>query len=435
MHTRAPSAQKAASKRNHCDRQQLNAKAANRVSTESLLNGEYDPKGRQFLLPSGPRDLRNVRILHTGVDTLRQLYQGTVRTHEIGLLHGQSRWGDESVVTWAGYEWVIGSGGRSGYRYRLQNNELGLIVLLGSRYKRLQEPGSHLKIECSPHFLKDNPPERVQAELDRIAATLLHDPTHHAVAVHVAIDVQGWKPPRDFTERIRTRARRKTDHTGFDSLEFVGGETAQRYEGGQSYLFGSSSSVQFATYRKDLEAHKRDKLDWWESVWREAAEELDEPSYREGKPVWRLEWRFHHNVVQQIQSEDGKGFRAYTDIAPVLTNLFRYGLNLFRLHASPTYADPMWQLLFEDVTIHAEATRFVVRRVQKTPGRGNEKNLVLALGNMLSLYAREGYSTRQVIHHLKSAGFWKDLVAYWQARGKDPQKVITHGLQKRILAT
>ncbi|MBA1146245.1 hypothetical protein H0Z60_04150 [Ectothiorhodospiraceae bacterium WFHF3C12] len=86
--------------------------------------------------------------------------------------------------------------------------------------------------------------------------------------------------------------------------------------GGLRYLFGSSSGLQFSVYRKDLKACKRVKLDWWESVWNECGEDLDRPYYREGKPVWRLEWRYHHSVVQQVQDQHDRSFRKYTDGAP-----------------------------------------------------------------------------------------------------------------------
>lgn len=408
---------------------------AERVSLESLLDGTTDPHGREFLMPDRPVDLSGVRVLHTGIDTLRQLYHGRVRVEDIAVIHAGNL-GGEKVIEWAGCEWYVASGGRSGYRYRLQNNDRGLIVLLGSRYKRLQDDGSHLKIECSPHFLRDHGPEQVQQVLDGLADSLLHDARSHSVAVHLAVDVQGWRPPRDFEERLRTRARRRTQHTGLDTLELVGGDTCQRYSGGQSYLFGSPNSVQFAVYRKDLEAYSRDKLDYWEGVWREAPDRgLDERGYDSERAVWRLEWRFHHSVVQQIQTEQCEGFDSYRVIAPFLNSLYRYGLSLFHLDYSCSYADPFWQFLTEDVSITAEEEMLAIRRVYKTPGRANEKNLALALGNMLSLYARKGYKAHRVIAHLRRAGFWQDLCAYWRRRQVDPQQVIEHGLAVRRLAT
>ncbi|WP_440996601.1 hypothetical protein [Arhodomonas sp. SL1] len=411
-------------------------KFAERVSFASLMDGTTDPHGREFLMPDRPVDLSGVRILHVGVDTIRQLYHGRVKVESIGRIHAGARFESSDIVQWADREWLVAGGGRSGYRYRLQNNELGLIVLLGSRYKNLRDAGSHLKIECSPHFLKDQGPEQVQRLLDELAATLLEEPTPHSCAVHLAVDVQGWKPPKDLEERLKTKARRKVEHTGIDRLELVGGETCQRYGGGQSYLFGGANSVQFALYRKDLEAYARDKLDYWEGVWAEAPERgLDDRGHDPDKAVWRLEWRFHHSVVQQIQTEQGQGFESYQAIAPYLTSLYQYGLNLFRLDYSCSYIDPFWQLLTEDITIAAEQEMLTVCRVYKTPGRGNEKNLALALGNMLSLYARKGYKAHRVIAHLRRAGFWQDLCAYWRQRDLDPQQVIEHGLAVRRLAT
>lgn len=48
---------------------------------------------------------------------------------------------------------MIGSGGASGYQFRLQNSDLGLILFLKSRYAEQDKEFSHFKIECSPHWL------------------------------------------------------------------------------------------------------------------------------------------------------------------------------------------------------------------------------------------------------------------------------------------
>ena len=409
----------------------MNKKTHDRCSLASLLEGQNDARGRIFLTPERPVDLSKVRILHSGVDTVRQLYKGTLNEHLLAEISGHYLKGFQSIMTFLGREWVVGSGGKSGYRYRLQNNEYGLILLIGSRYADLTKEGAHLKIECSPTFLKDISAASVQETLDEIAAVLLHAPEPTGVALHLAIDVQGWQPPKDFEQRLTTRSKRRMDHIGLDRLEVAGGETIQRYGQNESYLFGLPTSVQFSLYRKDLEALKRDKLDWWESIWRQCGDELCEPYYDPAKAVWRLEWRFHHNTIAQIQREKGERFTTYADVAPVLTNILRYGMDLFRLDHSGTYVDPFWQLLAEDVQVLGECDTFVVRRVYKTPARGNERNLAMAFGNLISLYARYGYNARTVIKHLKGSGLWKELCLYWGLRGRDPQAVVAKALALR----
>lgn len=404
-----------------------------RCSLASLVEGQNDPAGRVFLTPAQPVDLSSVRILHTGVDTIRQLYRGVLIEASVAEIAGYLVRGRDPIMTFCGRPWVVGSGGKSGYRYRLQNNEYGLILFVGSRYGRMDKEGAHLKIECSPHFLKDQSASTVQGILDEIASLLIESPQPTGVAVHIAVDVQGWAPPRDFDCRLTTRSKRRSVHVGLDSIELEGGETIQRYGLGESYLFGLPTSCQFSVYRKDLEAYKRDKLDWWQSVWSQLCEELGEPVYDADKPVWRLEWRFHHSVVQQVQREQDCGFRAYVDVAPVLTNFLRYGMDLFRLDYDRSYVDPFWQLLYQDVHVLGEHDTFVVRRVYKTPGLGNERNLAMAFGNMISLYARYGYTSRVVIRHLKGSGLWKELCICWGRRGLDPQQIVTKALAVRRL--
>lgn len=403
-----------------------------RYSAGSLLDGRTDSTGRLFLSSTGQSDLSEVRILHAGVDTVRQLYEGVPVSDWWNTIESIYSDGFNQVLEFLDEEWMIGSGGKSGYRWRLQNNHLGILILYGSRYAESDKRGAHLKIECSPHFLKDRPALSAQAFMDRVALRLLNSQRASGCAVHLALDVQGWNPDEEFETRLTTRSKRRTRYDGLSTIEMHGNETVQIYGDRESFLFGSAASMQFAAYRKDKEALKRDKLDWWESVWNEQHDDLDTLSYKPGKPVWRLEWRFHHSVINQVV-ESGFPMHTYRELEPVLTNFLHYGLNTYRLDISRTRLDPFWQLIYEDVTIRGEKEGFIVKRNYKTPGRGDEKNLALAVGNLLSIYARYNYKPRQVIGYLKSAGIWSELCDYWESSGKDPQQEIVVGLTKRRL--
>ena len=88
-------------------------------------------------------DLSGVRILRCGVDTVRQLYNGKLRPEVMALFDLSV-----DVVEFAGYEWSKGRIGRdSGYQYRLQNAEMGLILLIKNHNIKVDTIGSHLKIE------------------------------------------------------------------------------------------------------------------------------------------------------------------------------------------------------------------------------------------------------------------------------------------------
>jgi hypothetical protein len=75
------------------------------------------------------------------------------------------------------------------------------------------------------------------------------------------------------------------------------GEIASSYDRGQSFLLGSPSSVQFAVYRKDVQAYSVDKIDYWRNVWRDSINDDMTKVYVEDAPVWRIELRFHHSVL------------------------------------------------------------------------------------------------------------------------------------------
>ncbi len=115
----------------------------------------YDELARRILLAQhvglvGRRDMEvwldegasvlrsRVRILRCGVDTVRQLYNGKLRPEVMALFDLSV-----DVVEFAGYEWSKGRIGRdSGYQYRLQNAELGLILLIKNHNIKVDTLGS-----------------------------------------------------------------------------------------------------------------------------------------------------------------------------------------------------------------------------------------------------------------------------------------------------
>ena len=135
-------------------------------------------------------DLSGVRVLRCGVDTVRQLYNGLIRPEVIALFDSQ-----EPIVEFAGYEWSKGRIGRdSGYQFRLQNADLGLILLIKNHNMKLESIGSHLKIEVSPHAIDGVAPKALQGLMDSLAAAVMTHCEPNQCAVHIALDVQGWTP-------------------------------------------------------------------------------------------------------------------------------------------------------------------------------------------------------------------------------------------------
>ncbi|QDF97684.1 hypothetical protein CJ010_14670 [Azoarcus sp. DD4] len=273
----------------------------------------------------------------------------------------------------------------------------------------------------------------MHAELGVLAGCFLERAVPSGVAVHLCVDVQGWEPAKDFQDTLITRARRSSVHSGGNVSYMNMGEIASVFGNGQSYLFGSASTVQFAMYRKDVQAKAADKMDFWANVWSQApGESFDRSAYDPERPVWRLEFRFHHSVLADFgrgmaqdmdygfsfQSAVWAGLRG---VCGHLQGLWAYGLNSFRSERRVSargarYYAPMWQFLLDDVRWSCPDGDFAYRRVKKTPGVGNEKNLMLALGNLLSVYARNGFNATRAYACIKASGIYDDLYNYFEKR-------------------
>src|SRR3990167_1234723 len=188
-----------------------------RMSVKDLIRvdrqtGLESDKGLLFLDigQTGFADLSDVRLLRCGVDTVRQLYRGMIRPEIMALFEVPG-----VMVDFAGQRWHSGRVGRdSGYQFKLQNADLGIILLVKNFNAKLDCIGPHLKIEVSPHTIDSLSPERLQARLDFYAAQVLTHLEINQCAVHLALDLQGWTPPADLVARMHWKARTHRDITG-----------------------------------------------------------------------------------------------------------------------------------------------------------------------------------------------------------------------------
>lgn len=433
----------------------MSFKTWDRYSLESIAVQSQDERGRIFTSGLGQVNLSAVTFLHEGVDTVRQLYEGILKPDVLDYIKAVYELGpSHRLIDVLGRQWLLGSGGKSGYRYRLQDNDLGLILLIGSRYVEETSAGSHLKVELSPHFIDARNEKSIQCYLNNLAARLLANPRPLGCQVHLCVDLQGWEPPKNFLDLLVTRSRRRVDHTGIGRVEFSLSEIAAVYGNSQSYLFGSASGLQFSMYRKDLQVKAVDKAHFWSSVWNRRTDEDFKPLYDPSKPVWRFEFRFHHSVINEFAEFLDEPLASFTDLVPHLTGLFRYALGNFRLNAVSStasgasssyrglYIDPMWQLLLQDVRILAPDQGLFYKRARKQPGKGNEKNVLLSVGNMLSIYARNGLDPLKSFYFLTQSGIFDDYVGYIRSRYRLPTlcqvkdkilEKITEGLAIRRL--
>ncbi|MBD3896598.1 hypothetical protein IEI94_12125 [Halomonas sp. ML-15] len=404
-----------------------------RYSIESLARGEQDARGPIFLSPKGQRELQGIKLLNAGVDTVRQLYIGMPCMYQFDMIIEAYQQGRGATIELFDTTWIVAAGSASsGFRYRLQNNDLGVIVLFYARHQKVDTLGTHVKIELSPHFIQERTPEACQAFMDNIAKHMLAYVQFAGCAIHLALDVQGWEPPNDFMDRFVTRSKKVMRINGIDNLTFDHGNIATTYGRNETLMFGTAGALQCCIYNKTLQAKATDKLHFWEGIWQQAPG--DEPftsAYDPERDVWRIEMRFHQSVLREFAQgipcnvdtgeviDDAHGFHRFTDTVPHLTGLWRTALQTYRLDLCRNLIDPAWQLLQDDARFYASEPHGLYKRARKAPGLGNEKNVCLAFGNLVSIYARQGFRTHEAVRYLQRSGMWEDLAEYYRRRGID----------------
>lgn len=405
--------------------------------------GEFDRSGRLFVDPGTAElvDLAGVRVLRCGVDTVRQLYRGLIRPEIMALFEKPG-----AMVEFAGEFWHSGRVGKdSGYQYKLQNADLGLILLVKNFNAKLEAIGPHLKIEVSPHAIDALSPAALQQRMDDLAAAVLTHRGRNQCAVHLALDVQGWQPPADLVARMHCRARTHRDISGINELHWA--TKSSVYGRGETSMFGSASGVQLCIYNKTEQARAMDKLDFWEGVWRrrDSFDSSDPDNYDPAQDVWRIELRYHHSVIQQFASGSADvqtgaviDTDSFGDFSAHLDGLWRYGLGQFKLLRRPGYFEPFWTLIRDDVRVDLPVDSLVdrtdYRRSYKTARGFSGKNVELFLGNFVSLLARERVGAKVAFDRLKQWECWPVIRDHYAAKDmteRDLYKHIKNLLQER----
>ena len=399
------------------------------------VTAEESAFGRLFLNPktTALTDLSGVRLLGCRVDTVRQHYRGLLRPELLCIVE------QGGMVSFAGHQWHAGRIGRdSGYQYKLQNADLGFVLLLKNFNVKIDVAGPHLKIEVSPHAIQSCAPDVLQEWMDRFAHEALEAVEVSQCAVHLALDFQGWTPPAHLTSSIQCRSRTRRDISGIKEIYHAA--EAVSYGCAQSFLFGSASGLQLAIYNKTLQAKAVDKLDYWESVWRTLDNPFDPAcatNYDPAETVWRVELRFHHSIVQQFadgscDAQTGAiiGTSTYEHLAPHLDGLFRYGLESFRYLASKGMYDAFWTLMRQDVRVSVPVVSLVdhtaYRRHYKTAKGFSGKNVELFVGNFVSLLARERVGAKKAFASLKEWDCWPVIRDHYAAKGKAEHQIYEH---------
>jgi hypothetical protein len=390
-----------------------------------LETGAESKTGRLFveLAKIGFVNLSRVRLLRCGVDTVRQLYRGLIQPQVLALFEKPG-----TIVEFAGERWHTGRVGKdSGYQYKLQNADLGFVLLVKNFNCKSDVIGPHLKIEVSPHAIDAMSPERLQERMDYYASHALTLIERNQCAVHLALDLQGWQPPTDLVARMHCRARTHRDISGINEISWA--TKASVYGRGETFMFGSAGGIQLSIYNKTEQARATDKLDFWEGIWkrRDSFDDNDPQNYDPAQDVWRVELRYHHSIVQQFASGSvdlatGNAIEtdSYAAFAGHLDGLWRYGLGQFKLLARPGYFDPLWTLIRDDVRVDLPVDSLVdsteYKRQHKTARGFSGKNVELFLGNFVSLLARERVGAKKAFERLQTWECWPVIREHYAAK-------------------
>lgn len=381
------------------------------------------------------------------VDTLRQIFKGrmdldflTDIQHSIDL--------NEKKLRLLGFDWLVGKSSKSsGYQYRLQNNDLGLILFFKMFHAKAESESSLLKIECSPWYLDNRMPEQVDDFLRTIAEKILRVPEPHYPAIHLAVDIQGWEPEHDLADKVACRSRRVAQYNGFENIEFNFYYISCVYDRCQSFKFGPATSVQLAIYDKTIQSRDSDKLDYIQNKWEKYTSKQGR-AYDSDRDVFRVELRSHHSVVEQfaLGSYDNNGviglsLKSYTDITSHLHGLWQNGLKSFKLKHNTNYFHPIWSILMNDLVfapegISNQSQQLNYQRHYKKPDTFSGKNYQLYLGNFLSACARKRLSFEQVLEELQNNIIWNDIALYYENINTTEHELIERlreGYQERIL--
>lgn len=391
-------------------------------------NKFWHREGNRFFNQSASFDLSGLRYLHSGVDTIKQLYNCIIRKEVLEALQAAYE-GSGNIFHCGGIDWLITRSSKmSGYQYILKNLDLGYVVLLKSFYAEADLSGSHLKIECTPQLIFENSPEELTKKINFIASLFCCQLVPSGVAVHIAVDVKGFEVPKDFEARLVAKAKRQYRFNSISDAQINLNETSVVYGAGQSYTFGSAGALQFCVYDKTAEAIKSDKIDFWRGVWSSVvASDFDGDfsntdaisEYQVVDTVHRIEARFHHSIINQFcwgtTGADGKNIsiKTYADLVPHLTALWNYALNNFRLQHSSTYIDPVWQALIQDIEFFCPSPNIMYRRGQKPPTESSRRNVAFWLGNQIKLYSRKRFNPEYVVSRLLASGLESDLSHYF----------------------
>ena len=387
-------------------------------------------------------DLSKMKILHSGIDTIRQLYSCVLKQDVLRTIARLTEECSYCISSIGGIDWEIKRQGKSsGYQYSLKNIDEGVVVLLKSAFKEEDKGGSHIKIEATPQLIDELGLSKLSKRLREIGKIFGETLCAQGVAIHLCVDVKGLNMPEQWDEELVTRSRKITKAKGASNFTYHAASVAFQYGDKETYTFGPPSGIQFSLYNKSKEAVKSDKIDFCESLWKRAAGRFGEVLYDDGRisgeadEVHRFEVRIHHSIIQEFEQgnlsattvldDDGNQIssgnltfiREARDLKRHLQGLWTYFLKSFRLHHSSVYVHPIWQKLSEDVQFSHLDEKFIYKRAKKTPGINTRRSVAMILGYLVKLCTRKRINmsliTSSVLNGMRHLGLEAELANYF----------------------
>lgn len=424
-------------------------KLSDRYSLNSLSAGVSSDSGRLFFNESGITDLSAVEVVGASVDTVRQLFYGLPKQSLLDRLQSAVD-GKEEFFFLLSPEDANGVSGHyerfhlarmgkvSRYRFKLQNNDLGVVILFGSFFSKLECEGQHFKVELSPKFIASRSAASTMAYLHHLAGLFLDDAVAKGCSVHLACDYQGFALPDNFLACFSTHSRTVRSFDGLSSVDLSNLSEAVATYGKanqeRNYLIGKPNSVQLAVYDKSYEIVKSDKVDFFHQEWGVYSLGAFDPS----QTVRRIECRIHHQIIREIGQGMGVVLESFLEVSKYLTDIWRYALRINRLTVENASAvlHPFWQLLMQDVYFSVPAQNIDICRKKKQSLDPIARNFAHIIGNIISVCARNGLNTDRVMTQLKILHFYPDILAYYRSRGlseTDLRQAVERGLLVRRL--
>ncbi len=144
--------------------------------------------------------------------------------------------------------------------------------------------------------------------------------------------------------------------------------------------------------------------------------------YDQNIHLTRKEWRLSKSIMNQMSCEAGRlKMNDYTDVVENLNAIWLYCTLKNRLHHSARLVDPIWQIMIEDVAFNDhEPIDLKHHYAKQKPLRGEggrapdtTRNMLMALGNLITVYAAKDMDDQEVLSMIKHSGIWSDLCWYY----------------------